>query len=410
MVATSKQEGTFSAAGIGAGLLVLFVLSGRWNLARVTSTDLGLFGEPRVYIVMLLALVVLSPGLRDRGAVRERIALERTAVGACAFFGYMSLTGLWAPEGSELIKAAELGLVLVAVIATLRLCRAVGPHNVAELFWRWLVPALGAFAVLGVVAGSSADGRLAVLGGGPNVFGRNMGLLAVAMLGLVLQRRRGSLALGTAVVAAALVLLSGSRGALVATAGGIATLVYLNGRQVGRVVYIAIGVAIVAAGVLEFTEFGAEAVEMFQHRVLRLALEDRYDSGRTDVYTRAWELGVEAPWLGIGLNGFRVIGNHVYPHNIFLETFCEGGLVGIVLLLLFIGPAMLAVAKRRPGPAPREYGAFIVVLLSAQFSGDLYDSRTVFVFATLLLVLTAAGPLRRKAPRAGGSRNERGAT
>jgi O-antigen ligase len=267
------------------------------------------------------------------------------------------------------------------------------PTQVSALVWRWLLPILFALAVLGAVMGVGGE-RLAVLGGGPNVFGRNMGLLCVAMLGLVLHRASW-FAVGGAVVAGALVVLSGSRGALLATAAGIATVLYFNMGRIGRVVYVGLAVAIVAVGIVELTDFGADAAEMFRHRVLRLGVEDRYDSGRTDVYARAWELGRESPLFGIGLAGFGVIGNHIYPHNLFLEVFCEGGLVGLLLLMLVLGPPLAAAVRRRPGPAPRDYGAFVLVLFSAQFSGDLYDSRTVFVFGALLTVLATSADDRR---------------
>ena len=364
-----------SPAGLGAALLVVFVLSGRWSLARVTQTDLGWMGEPRFVVAVLLCLLMLAPSVR----ARVRLAgAGSVALMPVVFFGYMMASAAWAPAGADPMKVAELGLVLVAVLCAIRLIRVVGPHAFAQLLWGWLVPVLALFAVLGVAGTLGGGGRLAILGGGPNVFGRNMGLLAVATLGLALRQRGSATALVAVVTAAALVVLSGSRGALVATILGMLALSWAGGR-VRRLVGVLLGALVLSWILLELTDLGPRVVEMFQERVLRLSWAERYDSGRADLYRRAWALGLDAPVLGIGAGGFPVLGHHVYPHNLVLETFCEGGLIGHVLLAGVLGPALRGVLGRERGPAPRDCAAFVVVLVAAQFSGDLFDSRSVFL-------------------------------
>jgi O-antigen ligase len=393
-----RIRGMLGAVGAATGLIALFLISGRWTLSRMTEVDLGPLGEPRILGALLLLFIVLAPDLSDRSTPTVRRISARTLLLTFLFYGYMALSAAWAPEGANPMKLAELGMVIVCIGAMLRLTRATEPTQVATLVWRWLLPILLAFAALGALTGGVGGGRLAVLGGGPNVFGRNMGLLCVCMLGLVLQHRATGAAVGGAVVAGALVVLSGSRGALLATTAGVATVLYFNTGRIGRVVHVGLAVAIIAVGVVELTDFGAQVAEMFRHRVLRLGVEDRYDSGRSDVYLSAWELGRESPLFGIGLAGFEIVGNHVYPHNLFLEVFCEGGIVGLVLLLLVLGPAMVAIVRRRAGPAPRDYAAFVVALISAQFSGDLYDSRAVFVFGILVSVLARSADGRKIGP------------
>lgn len=379
----------FGVAGVATGLLVLLLVCGRWTVSRVTTMDLGLLGEPRVLVALLLLVLVSSPGLREQASSLARASSSRTMLRMLLFFGYMAMSSLWAPDGSDPNKVVELGLVLVGGGAALRLTRLVEPRRAMELVWRWLLPLLATLAVLGIALGGAGGGRLAVLGGGPNVFGRNMGILCVVAFAMGLRRRNDWLALGGMVVAGALVVLTGSRGALLATTGGMAVVLYFNTARIRRIVAVGLVVAVVTIGVLELTDFGAQVLEMFRHRVLQLAVEDRYDSGRTAVYLSAWELGLDAPLFGIGLAGFAVVGNHVYPHNLFLEVFCEGGLVGLALLMLLLGPPLAAIVRRRSGADPRDHAAFVVALLSAQFSGDLYDSRTVFVLAIFLAVLTS---------------------
>lgn len=385
----------FGSAGIGAALVVLSLLSGRWSLSRVSGVDLGAFGEPRLYLAVLLLLLSLTPGHTPRTTPAVRRAIAWATGIATAFFGYMALTSLWAPDGADPIKAFEVGLMWVVVITSISLARAVGADVFMALLWKWLILLLALFAVLGVLAAASGTGRLAVLGGGPNVFGRNMGLLTLAVLALAIRGEQKAWALAAAVVAGGLVVLSGSRGALVATGAGVAVLLYLNSGRIGRIIYIGVVVLAIGALVVEFTGFGAEAADMFRERVLRLAVHDRYDSGRTLVYGSAWGLSMSAPLLGIGLNGFPVLGNHVYPHNLMLEVLCEGGLLGLTLALSLLWRPLAVIAARKQGPKPRDAAAFVLLLMAAQFSGDLYDSRGVFIFAGLVTVL---GALDRSLP------------
>jgi len=87
---------------------------------------------------------------------------------------------------------------------------------------------------------------------------------------------------------------------------------------------------------------------------------------------------------GTGLGGWAneiVIGDHNYPHNIFLELLVEGGwLIGVISLIPFMYFFMYT----------KSYYAFpaFFFFLSQQFSGDLLDARYLLVFS-LLSVLTS---------------------
>ena len=87
-----------------------------------------------------------------------------------------------------------------------------------DAFWPVLIAGLGVMALIGAISlptaiASSADARLAVLGGGPNIFGRNMGLLIFACLffGMNFPKMR-MICAGLTGVAFIGVVASGSRG------------------------------------------------------------------------------------------------------------------------------------------------------------------------------------------------------
>jgi O-antigen ligase len=245
----------------------------------------------------------------------------------------------------------------------------------------------GALAVVASAAAVSTVGaeRLAVLGGGPNVFGRMMGYAALASL--YYWRRSGyTLVFLPAVsVSALLVLLSGSRGSLVALVISIATFVILEVRSLRRLASMAIVVAVFSWCVVTYTEVGQAAVRRYDERVQGLLVQDRYSAGRDHLYRSAYELGLSEPVWGAGLAAFPGLGLGVYPHNVFLEVFCEGGSIGLVLLLLAFGLSVPPLM--RGGRDGAVLAGLVLSFVASQFSGDYYDSRGVFAFLMIAVSL-----------------------
>lgn len=378
----SPQRQVAWATAVG---MVLFLLSGRWSLARMGLGETSALYEPRAWIVVALAAIAFSPALSR--TLADEAPLRSNLGSLVAFLSYTMASALWAPT-SDLpwTKAYEMLLILVAVASVERIARWSGATVLINRFWDALAAGLGAMALLGLMSWAGGDGeRLAVLGGGPNVFGRNMAVLMVLSLSAVLGgRRRRPLWIGLAALGAVLALLSGSRGAIVGMMGAGSALVYAKRMPIGRFVKIAIGLVIFGWFVVSFTDAGQSALHTFEERFLRLTLEERHDAGRMPIYEHAWAMGMDAPVVGQGLAAFAVSGFHVYPHNIVLEAFCEGGLVSVGLLLAFLVPTVRRVFEANADLFARDYGVFVVFLTSSAFTGDFYDSRGVLLVALLL--------------------------
>ncbi len=365
--------------------MALFILSGRWSLARLGFGETSALFEPRAWIVVGLAAVAYSPAL---GRTLESEPVLRTNVGAVvAFLGFLIASVLWAPT-SDLpwTKAYEMLLVLVALTSVARIARWTGPTLLINRFWDALAGSLGLMGVMGLLSWVGGSGeRLAVLGGGPNVFGRNMAVLLMLSLSAILAgRRRRTLWLFAAGLGAVLALLSGSRGAIVGMMVGTSTLVYAKRIPVGRFVKIALGLVVFGWFVATFTDVGQSALHSFEERFLVLTLEERHDAGRMDIYIHAWEMGLDAPLVGQGLAAFAAGGFHAYPHNIVLEAFCEGGLISVVLLAAMLGPQLWRVFAANADLYARDLAVLLVLLMSATFTGDFYDSRGVMLVALLV--------------------------
>ncbi len=381
-----RDEARSQVAWATAIGISLFFLSGRWSLGRLRGfDDDSVLYEPRAWIVVALAAIAFSPALSRSLPFEPPM---RNSLGAlAAFLGWMVVSVAWGPS-SDLpwIKAYEMLLILVVLVSVARIAQWTGARILSQRFWDALALSLGAMAVLGMLSWVSGSGeRLAVLGGGPNVFGRSMAVLSMLSLSAILGgRRRRALWMVAAALGAVLGLLSGSRGAIVGMMVGGATLVYTKRLPIGRFVKIAAGLVVFAWFIVTFTDAGQSALHTFEERFLVLTLEERHDAGRMDIYLYAWNMALDAPLVGQGLAAFADSGFHVYPHNIVLEAFCEGGLIAVVLLLAGLLPTARRIFDADADLYARDLAVFVVLLVSAAFTGDLYDSRGVLLVALLV--------------------------
>jgi len=385
---------------IAGALTALYLLSGRWSLSRLAPEVAGRapYLEVRLWVVALLAAAAL---LVARGGEPARRSYAPAAT--AAFLVWMALSAAWAPDAE--LASRKMYEVLLVLVATASIARIVSRGDASAFlvaFWGTVLVAAGALAAVAlpsVVARGAAGERLAVLAGGPNVFARILGFLALAAL--FFWRRSGRAWLWMPIVALAfvLVLLTGSRGGLVAVVVAVAVFVVLEVRDPRRLVpavALAGGLFFAAAS---YTAPGRAALDAYERRVKVLLLTDRYTAGRTELYRSAYELGRTAPVAGRGLAAFPARGLGVYPHNLFLEVFCEAGILGVALLLLALATGGAALLRRGGARDGATIAGLTLLFVSSQFSGDLYDSRGVFA----LLVLTSFTPV---AEAAGGEERE----
>ncbi len=378
---TERARPKLAAATALSIAIVLFLLSGRWGLSRVFSVPDSVFTAPRGWLVGITVFVALIP------VARARTPRSLPPIGFLVFVGYFLLSVAWAPDADLAArKAIDLLLMAFGVLALRRLVVVTGVHATTQELWTVFGVILGGFALLGLAAGlASGSGRLAVLGGGPNVYGRNMGVLFVVCLGVLLQgRSHRALAIAGVVAAGLLVLLTGSRGAMAGLLAGVVALLYVRRLEISRTLLVFLLLGTVLALVAQFTELGQSAMASFEHRVTVLTFEQNYDSGRGRLRDAALALAQRHPITGGGLNAFKAGEFGVYPHNIGLEALSEGGLLGVLALLLALAFPLLSVIARLPGVDPTTAGLFMLHFTCAQTSGDFYDSRGVFLFAMLL--------------------------
>ena len=386
---------------VGGVLLALFQLLGRSQAERFIGVgEAGWYLELRLWV-----LAGLSTWLIGSAAVMGTRRFDGRGVGAFGgmfvlFLGYMVvITSLWAPDPTRAAtKAYDLLFVIWSCVLTVVALRTCGVRATIDGFWGGVFVFALVIAAIGVVASFvrlEFGAQLSVLSGGTNVFGRNMGLLALASLRLVFDARRVPRMIGMAAapVAALLVLISGSRGSILALFFGV--IVYLFIRRVDwRVLLSVVAVAILGA-VAVATRFGELAVALFRDRFLIALFVDQFFSYRDVLFLEAIRAGLQNPVFGLGLAGFEEVGTWGgYPHNMFLEAFAEGGLPGLLLLCL---PFVRYLARWLRGMGLGDsltVAGLGLLVVSSSISGDLFDARGVF----LLLLMAVASQTRDRRP------------
>jgi len=157
---------------------------------------------------------------------------------------------------------------------------------------------------------------------------------------LVFIHQRKALYTIAFIIACVMMLMLGSRGALVAAIIYAISLWLIDKKNKSLILLAAVAL------VIFFNSFLALLLTLSQNlgvtsRTLYLLLEGELanSTGRSAIYSVAWNSIMDSPFWGYGIYGDRIILNGTYCHNIFLEMLHNFGLFlggGLILLLSFI--------------------------------------------------------------------------
>jgi hypothetical protein len=322
----------------------------------------------RPTILLFACAAALALVLRRR--VDRSPAAWTTCAALLALAGWMALSQLWSPDPAAATPEAERALVYVAAAAA---AIAVGGAL-----------ATGTLLAVAAVCAYSLGERLlhgppdppdpfeAKLLNEPLGYANALGALAAigfaAAVVLVLREprlRRAALVLGT--LAAATLVLTGSRGGWVAAAAATAFGVALGFERVVLARWLAIAAGVLLALGLALPA-GGFAEDLAAH------------GGDRSLYWHvAWQDVGDAPLGGRGAGTFARSWLERGPpnigardaHSLYLETLAELGVVGLLLLGAALAPPLLALLRRRVRPASAAAGAaYVAFLLHAGLDWD----------------------------------------
>ncbi|MGH4023388.1 MAG: O-antigen ligase family protein [Pseudonocardiaceae bacterium] len=184
-------------------------------------------------------------------------------------------------------------------------------------------------------------------------------------------------------------LLAGSRGGAVAAVITTVIFVVLHWRRLSWRVG-APAVACSSAGVVAAVSlFSTTDAALIQKRFVSDIFHEHQFSGRPELFGQALKIFVAHPLFGGGLDSFYTRFGYSedlgYPHNLLVEVAATGGMVGLGLLVAFTVSLVRHVRPRgQVGPDQLAMLMGVIFVATAgMFSGDLYDSRFLWIFAVL---------------------------
>jgi O-antigen ligase len=320
-------------------------------VAALGSADGGYFPHTWGWATLALLWVALAALL-----LRPRIELSRSelAFGAllAALVAWTALSALWSWSLPLSLLEVERELVYLAGVAALLLAGARGSAP-------WL--AAGVLAAAVALCGANLLLRLrgveGVAGGEAAPIGYANGLGLVGALGVILALglsrgtpRRGARTalLALAVVPAAALLLSESRGAALALAVGLVALAALaRGPAAAYPAAVAAGLAIALAAAFAF---GSERERYWRVTLAQAESAPLHGTG-AGTFERAWLRDRPAPLLARD------------AHGLYVETLGELGIVGLALLLGLLAVPVAAATAGRADPAVAAAGAAYAAFL-----------------------------------------------
>ena len=396
-------------------LLSILFLVGRWNLQRLgvdpDTIDFDLIvernvamvlTEPRLWLVLVGVVLMVLMNTGGSNTPSGRLEARTSVYIFITLSSYLVATIAWTPNENPFPAVVDVSLVLVTLLVVER---AAHHEGFVETFWLWQERLLIAIGAVALLAAASADqsGRLSILGGGPNILGRFLGMLCLLMVAQSLRQGGGlrwSVAWRIVVAAVALILLfeTGSRGALTGFVIGLLALLVVRRMNVRL---IGIGAVIVLSfGYLFKAIASLETIDTVEQRWLVTTLEEGYFSQRDILLAEAYRLWLERPVFGGGLDSFihYTFGLDRYPHNLVMEVAQTGGIVAALLLLAWIVHVIRATWHCRNHYVEIGLSMTALTFGCALFSGDFYDSRLMFIFGVLTISSTVSGASRQVSP------------
>lgn len=311
--------------------------------------------------------------------------------------GELSWDSVVVDLGVKLSTREASGILLVKNTLNIFLGFALAYHirqgrDLRVMTWALLL-SLGLLLVVGDVQSSLASGDR-FLGGfsNPNAFAEIPVLLGWLGLAVLLETPRSgqALALGgvSILMAGVLLLLSASRGAIVAMGFGVAAFFFMSGGRLGGrnllLVLALLGVLVLTPQQV-YLQLVARSQTVSEDNV-RLFIWANYISHWREFIWGGVGLGREMSVIDDAIKGGRIWN----PHNTYLGTLVGLGVLGLILLLNLVGAFardLFSVARKQRGSEdqiPAMMLGMLIVFAVMLFFGDRLNSRTTWIFLGIL--------------------------
>ena len=252
------------------------------------------------------------------------------------------------------------------------------------------------------ISANNDSGRLSVLGGGPIIFSRWLGL-GILILTFMPALKRYKIRFPIIIIFILLSIASGSRGPVLSLFLVFSLFLFLNFRKYFIKFLI---FSTFLAGLLLFTGVSKEIeklgrVERILMNFTPRGIAMKSTTTRENLIDGALTVFVKYP-LGVGAGNWQNKANEIkpnhlmpleYSHNIFLEVLNEFSVIALlVLILLFVYVFHLSYilmqnnSMNKSSLYPLIFYALTYFFINSLVSGDINDSRLLFVMISFLVV------------------------
>ncbi|NMA73495.1 MAG: O-antigen ligase family protein [Bacteroidales bacterium] len=366
--------------------LVILFLSGRFTFGRIGGDLLGVF-EIRYF----LFFIVLMFGF---------LAKKKLCVTGKTTSGFTWLSLLFLPvllfsiiyssnvaiAADKFVEVVFLFCIILLTSYTVRLFRSSIRLLDAVTVVFSIVGVIYMIPILLSILQGGARGTIGI--GGPNVTTRILFFALVS--GLYLYNTRSKiLYMGLSSLMFMGIIFVGSRGGMVGAFTCIGIIIVLKILQLNsrtmRKLFSARNLVAIALVLLLSWRFLEPLFRVFESRFLNLVIRNIHYAGRDSIYGGSWDLFLESPIFGYGINGYAVMTGGNYPHNLFLEIMLDLGIIGVILIIPIL--AIGAMSFLRSINKKYVYVSVLplYMIIVQQFSGDLYDFRFFFFWSILIL-------------------------
>lgn len=341
------------------------------------------FGFVPIDLTLLLALLVV--GAVFAGAIGSHLAIPRDMILIVVLFMSFAASMLWNDVTGEYGQSKVVSLFSITLLSTaapLVIFRT--PERIRAFIWSLTILA-GIVAIDAIIVGTSGF-RLGGFSSNPIWSGRFAGAGLIITAAALFARRRGMfLMLGSATIFSAALLLSGSRGPVVAAGLVIAGMWAVTTWRAPRKSTGLVAVALLVIGVASSLNVVPEPIRArLAEGPQSLPSSSILDPTRAEYLSVAWEDITHSPG-GIGWGAFDPKdptygpSDEPYPHNVLAEVVVESGWLAGVLLIIVSGVALARTTRIRNRFHRLAIASLLLFFaLNSLVSGDINDNGIFF--------------------------------
>ena len=271
-------------------------------------------------------------------------------------------------------------IIFVIYIFKHNICVSSVESKVLSRLKRYSSPLLFFLFILFVMGftenGDDFEGRDTIIGTGNSIWcSRFVGFLVLSIIFYTFRNRRIRLIDIAGLLCALYIMIRcGSRGPILSVVLAIAYILFPKMKRSYKLLSLVLFYLVYELFMTFTTRYLADGSALDSNGRFQLA---------TMIFESNFSINVLLFGFGIGGYNYAIQGEDVYsyPHNIFLETFVETGLVGVTIFLFFLSSIFKKKHIRNIF-----YLYCIYFFVNALFSGDIAGNNLFFVFASIVLL------------------------